>query len=92
MIMDKAIEEEIAKLDAETRRLRWRMLSFKNQARNLIRSLEARFTDEEAIAAERRAGGAICPDCQLEYFDHPTIHEGPAEGLTVTCQGNLVKL
>lgn len=72
--------------------LRLRMLSFKKQSRNIGLVFSNKFTEEEATNAERFAGGAICPDCQLEYFDHPQLTNGVANGLTVTCQGKLVKL
>lgn len=67
-------------------------LRFKMQSRCIARSLQDRFTKEETDATERCGGGGVCTDCGLEWYDHPQLDGGLAEGLHVTCAGKLVKL
>lgn len=65
---------------------------YKAQARHMARQLEGAFTEGAALDALRCGGDALCPLCQLPYYEHPQLGRGPAAGLTVTCDGLLVKL
>jgi len=65
---------------------------YKKMAKNMVRSLQSKFTDEEALAAERCGHNSICSDCGMIYVDHPWCNEGLAKGLTLLCNGKLVKL
>jgi hypothetical protein len=72
--------------DAELKRL------YKLQARQIARALIRLTNVDDLVNADRYSGQALCPICQLEYYEHPCIVEGPAAGLTVTCTGRLIKL
>lgn len=56
------------------------------QYRRMIRRLAAKMPYQEH-ECQRASGLALCPACQLELYEHPTIN-----GLTMDCYGRTYHL
>lgn len=61
---------------------------YKRMAQNIAVALGSRFTEDELLDVDRCGGGAVCEKCGLDMYSHPHLKNG----LTVTCEGKLVKL
>ncbi len=59
----------------------------KRQAHALISMIDLGENPEHRV--ERAGGGAVCPVCGLEYFDHPEIYALKA---VLLCTGGLFHL
>lgn len=61
-----------------------------HQLKRMVRMVCGKLRPKKDVEFERASGKAICPDCGLEYFDHPGV--GLDLTLHVACDGRLLKL
>ncbi|WP_294124211.1 hypothetical protein [Sphingomonas sp.] len=60
----------------------------KRMVRNVVPKFPLEASDQLDFA--RASGLAICPQCGLEYFDHPAVDQDDL--LTIACDGRILKL